>query len=417
VIRLSQWSALAIAMAIVSACSGKDDDAVPVAQARPADQPAGNGGSGGTAGGAPGTKNPGGGGAGGSGRAAPSITLAATDIATVRRDTIEEGIAVTGDLRPIESIEIRARLEGDLVGVFVREGERVRAGQVLARFESSEQESGHSSAKAEQVAAQSELATAQWNLEQTTELYRAGAVAERDFKMAQQTVASARAKLAAADARVRATGSLFTDTRVMAPTGGVIARKLVENGEHVSRGAGLFTLVRSDILELAAAVPARQANAVRVGLPVHFSADGRSFDGKVARVSPTVDPSTRSVTVYLQVPNANGQLKGGTFVTGRVVSRVVPGALVVPTAAVRQSAEDGKPFVYRISGKVLDVASVQLGVVDDRGGVAEVLDGLAAGDRVIVGNVGSLGRGMQIIVAGEERQGGQRGPGGGAARQ
>ena len=80
------------------------------------------------------------------------------------------------------------------------------------------------------------------------------------------------------------------------------------------------------------------------------------------------------------------------------------GALVVPTSAVRQSAEDGRPFVYRIAGRALDVAEVQLGVVDDRGGVAEVLSGLAEGDRVIVGNIGTLGRGMQIIVAGEERQ-------------
>jgi RND family efflux transporter MFP subunit len=333
----------------------------------------------------------------------------------VRRAGIEEGIAITGDLRPIESVEVRARLEGDLIGVYVREGERVRAGQVLARFEASEQESSHTSAQADQVAAESELATAQWNLEQTNELFKAGAVSERDYKAAQQGVTTARARVAAAAARVRATRSLVTDTRVLAPTSGVISQKYVENGEHMARGAQLFTLVRSDVLELAAAVPARQANAVRVGQTVHFSADGRSFDGKLARVSPTVDPATRSVTVFVQVPNGDGSLKGGTFATGRVVSRVVSKTLVIPTAAVRQSAEDGKPFVYRIAGKVLDIASVQLGVIDDRAGFAEVLDGLVEGDRVIVGNVGALGRGMQIIVAGEERP--RRDSGNGNTRQ
>src|SRR5439155_13701542 len=151
------------------------------------------------------------------------------------------------------------------------------------------------------------------------------------------------------------------------------ANKQVENGEHLARGAPLFTLVRSDVLELAAAVPARQANGVRVGQTVHFIADGRSFDGKLARVSPTVDPATRSVTVYVQIPNTSGALKGGTFATGRVVSRVVSSVLVVPTAAVRQSAEDGKPFVYRIAGRVLDVASVPPGIVDERAGRAVVL--------------------------------------------
>jgi membrane fusion protein, multidrug efflux system len=412
---------IAVAFVLLAACSGRDDASVPDAQARPAGNSAsalasgrsdGNldGGGGRTGGGE------GGGGGGAPGRPTPTITLATTDIATVRRDVIEEGIAITGDLRPIESVEVRARLEGDLVGVYVREGERVRAGQVLARFESSEQESGHTSAEADRVAAQSELATAQWNLEQTTELYRAGAVAERDFKMAQQGVATARARLAAAQARLRATGSLVTDTRVFAPTTGVISSKFVENGEHVARGAPLFSLVRSDILELAAAVPARQANAVRVGQAVRFTADGRAFGGKVARVSPTVDPSTRSVTVYVQIPNASGAIKGGTFASGRVVSRVVSNVLVVPTAAVRQSAEDGKPFVYRIAGKVLDIASVQLGVVDERAGFAEVVDGLAEGDRVITGNVGSLGRGMQVIVAGEEGSG-RRDARNGTARQ
>ena len=396
---------------IVAACGkdSKDDPGVPSAQARPADAGGGTK-SAGPAGGA--------GAPGAGGRQQPSITLASTDVAVVKRDTIEECIAITGDLRPIESVDVRARLEGDLVGVFVREGQKVSEGQLLARFESSEQESGKSSADADRVAAEAELATAQWNFDQTAELFKAGAVAERDYKMAQQAVTSAKAKLAAAAARVRATGSMVRDTRVLAPTSGIVQSRLVENGEHVSRGSMMFTVVRNNVLELAAAVPARQANAVRGGQTVHFTADGKSFDGKVARVSPTVDPSSRSVTVYLQIPNASGDLKGGTFATGRVISRVVPQALVVPTSAVRQSPEDGKSFVYRIAGKTLDVASVQLGVVDDRNGIAEVLDGLSAGDRVIIGNVGSLGRGMQVIIAGEERQGRRDNQNGGsAARQ
>lgn len=345
------------------------------------------------------------GGPGGPGRVAPAITLAASDIARVRRETIEEGIAITGDLNPIATVNVRARIEGDLVGVLVREGQRVREGQLLARLESSEQESANASAEADRVAAESELATAQWNLDQTTELFKAGAVSELDLKTAQQGVTTARARLAAAQSRVRASSSLVRDTRVMAPTSGVIANKHVDNGEHVSRGEALFTLVRSDVLELVAAVPARQANAVRVGQTVHFAAGGRDFDGKVARVSPTVDPSTRSVSVYVQIPNADGGLRGGSFATGRVVSRVVSRALVVSTSAVRQSSENGRPFVYRLAGNVLDIANVQLGVVDERAGVAEVLSGLSEGDRVVVGNVGTLGRGMQVIVAGEERAG------------
>jgi RND family efflux transporter MFP subunit len=394
----------ALVAALLIGCGGDDEGAVPSANARPAQ----NGGAGGdqtgltTAASGETARMPAGPGGPG-GRSAPAITLAATDIARVRRETIEEGIPITGDLNPIATIDVRARIEGDLVGVLVREGQRVREGQLLARLESSEQESAHASADADRVAAESELATAQWNLDQTSELYKAGAVSELDFKTAQQTVTTARARLAAAQSRVRASSSLLRDTRVIAPTSGIIATRHIDNGEHVSRGEELFTLVRSDVLELVAAVPARQANAVRVGQTVHFAAGGRDFDGRVARVSPTVDPSSRSVSVYVQIPNADGGLRGGTFATGRVVSRVVPRTLVVSTSAVRQSSENGRPFVYRLAGNELDIANVQLGVVDERAGVAEVLSGLSEGDRVVVGNIGTLGRGMQVIIAGEER--------------
>lgn len=328
----------------------------------------------------------------------PTITLASTDVALVSRDTIEAGIPVTGDLNPVQTISVRARIEGDLTDVYVREGQRVAAGQVLARFESSTQESDKESAQADVAAARTDLATAQWNLDQSKQLFQAGAIAERDLKVAQQTVVSSKARLAAAQARLRQTSNASRDTRVVAPTSGIIAMRQVAGGEHVTRGTELFTLVKNDILELAAAVPERLASAVRSGQAVHFVSNGQAFDGRVARVSPMVDPATRAVTVYVQIPNANGSLKGGSFATGRVVQRTLNGVVTVPTAALRQSKDDGQAFVYRIVGKSLDIAPVQLGVIDERAGKAQVQSGLQSGDRVVVGNVGTLGRGMQVSV-------------------
>ena len=337
------------------------------------------------------------------GRPSPSITLAATDVAIIAAGTIEDGTALTGDLRPIETIDIRARIDGDLTTVYAREGQEVAAGQLLARFESSEQESSQKSAEADRAAARADLANAQWTLEQDASLFKAGAIAERDYKNAQQAVASSNARLAATDARLRAMSNQARDTRVLAPASGIIDKRMVEGGVHVSRGAPLFSIVRNGTLELAAAVPARLAGTVRVGQIVHFVADARRFDGRVARVSPTVDPATRAVTVYVEIPNPGGALRGGTFATGRVVSRTLTDVLIVPTAALRQGAEDGRPFVYRIDGKTINVAPVQLGAVDERQGVAQVTEGLQAGERVIVGNVGTLGRGMQATVAGDEK--------------
>ena len=335
----------------------------------------------------------------GDARPAASITLAATDVATVAPATLEDGVALTGDLNPIETVEIHARIEGDLTGVYVREGQQVHAGQLLARFEASEQESARSSAEADRVAAQSDLANAQWTLDQNAQLFKAGAIAEQTYKTSQQAVVAARARLAAAEARLRATGNEARDTRVISPTSGVVSHRQVEPGEHVAKGESMFTVVRNDVLELAAAVPSRQSAALRVGQVVHFTADGRRFDGTVARLSPTVDPA---ITVYVQIPNATGLLRGGTFATGRVVSRTLTNVLAVPSSALRQSPEDGKPYVYRIDGRTINVAPVQLGAADDRLGLVQVTDGLQAGDRVVVGNVGALGRGMQVTIAGQE---------------
>ena len=347
------------------------------------------------------------------GRPTATITLAASDVASVGRSVIEESVAINGDLHPIETVIVRARLEGDLQGVYVREGQPVGAGQLLAQFEASEEQSNRASALADREAAQSDLTNAQWNLEQNTQLFRAGAIAEQELKASQQVTAAARARLAAADARVRATTSTVRDTRVLASTSGVIEKRYVQPGEHVARGANMFTLVRSTVLELAAAVPARQANTVRVGQVVHFTADGRRFDGQVARVSPTIDPATRAATVYIQIPNSANVLRGGTFASGRVVTRTLGDVLTVPVAAVRQPQQGGgRPFVYRIAGRTIDVAPVTIGAADDERSLVQVVDGLNAGDRVVVGNVGTLGRGMQVIIAGEEG-GGRRVEGGG----
>lgn len=345
-----------------------------------------------------------GGGAGAGGRPVPTISLAAADVLTLVPRTIEESIPVTGDLRPIETIEVRARLEGDIASVLVREGEKVREGQLLARFEASEEASARASAVADRVAAAGDLQTAQWNHEQSQELFKAGAIAERDLRASEQAVASARARLAAAESRVRAASSTERDTRVLSPTSGVVASRNVEGDEHVSRGQVMFVVVRSDVLELTAAVPARRANDLVAGLPVRFTADNREFTGTVARVSPTIDPATRSVTAYVRVPNADGALKGGTFASGRVIGRTKNGAIVVPSAALRQG-RDGAPFVYRVNGSTIEIARVELGIVDEASGSAEVTSGLALGEKVIVGNVGTLGPGMQVqIVGGGERR-------------
>lgn len=333
----------------------------------------------------------------GGGRGPQILTLAEGDVTLAKRSSMVDGVPVTGNLRPIETVDIRARLEGVLQGVYVREGDVVHTGQLLARFESSGQESTLQSAAADKASAENELSTAEWRLTQSEQLFKQGAIAEEELRAARSAVGAARARLAATNARVRTSALTTRDTRVVATTSGTIEKRFAEPGEHISSGGQLFTLVRNDVLELAASVPERVANNVAPGQSVQFMANGQSFVGRVARVSPTVDPATRSVTVYVQVPNGQGLLKGGTFATGTVLTRAIASTVVVPVAALHQTSS-GSTVVYKVVNGMVDTATVKLGVVDDRAGIAEALSGVTEGDSIVSGNVGSLGKGMKVQI-------------------
>jgi RND family efflux transporter MFP subunit len=344
-----------------------------------------------------------------------ALPLSPSDVTIAHRANMVDGVAVTGNLRPIETVDVRARLEGVLDGVYVREGDYVHTGQLLARFESSSQESTLQSAAADRAAAQGDLATAEWHLTQSEQLFKQGAIAEEELRSARAAVAANRAKLAAAEARVRTSSLNTRDTRVLATTSGTIEKRFAEPGEHISSGGQLFTLVRNDVLELAASVPERLASNVSRGQTVQFLANAKAFEGRVARVSPTVDPTSRAVTVYVQVPNPRGELKGGTFATGTVLTRTLSNALVVPVSALHQSAS-GTQLVYKIARGAVDTATVQVGVVDERLGIAEAVSGVVDGDSLISGNVGSLGAGMKVQIVGagsrtDGRAGKSAGPG------
>ncbi len=338
------------------------------------------------------------------------VVLGPADVIEVKTGPIESSIAIQGNLTPIEQIDVRARVEGNIVSVAVREGTPVRAGQVMAQFDDATMSGDQASATADLESAKSELTNAQWNADQSADLFKAGAIAERDLRTAQSTLSAAKARVAAAEAKVKSTSQVMNDTRVLAPTTGVVSVRSVEAGEHVSRGAVLFTVVRSSVLELEGSIPARRADEVATGQVVRFSADGRLFTGRVARVNPAINPASRALSFYVEVPNGNGAIKANSFATGRVVGKVVPNATLLITSAVRQNPPGGdpKPFVYAIVDGAVERRTVTAGIVDDLAGVTQIIDGLAPGDKVIGGNITTVGNGMKVTVVSNDRNRGGR---------
>ena len=260
-------------------------------------------------------------------------------------------------------------------------GRRCGRGRCWRASASQDEESAERSARADVASAETDLSTARWNLEQSRKLFAEGAIPERDVKTGEQAVSAAAARAAAAESRLRASTTTLRDTRVVAPISGTVEARIASPGEHLARGAPLLTLVRTDVLELAGTVPARAAAEVRAGQTVHFTAEGRGFNGRVARVSPTITPGSRTLTLYVQVPNPDGRIKGGSFAAGRVVSRTVPDAVVVPIAAVRDAPDGAGRYAWRMGKAGLERVKLGLGVVDEARGVAQVVSGLAAGDR------------------------------------
>ena len=246
---------------------------------------------------------------------------------------------------------------------------------------------------------------------QSKDLFKVGAIAERDLRLAEQAADASKARLAASEARASTAANGIRDTKITAPFAGTIEKRLVQDGENTPRGTQLFTMVRTTTLELMGSVPARNADDVKPGQPVRFNADGRSFSGRVARVSPTIDPATRSVAVYVTVPNPKGQLKGNTFATGQVVISTVADALVVPVTAVRDNVDGTRRFVWKIQGGELVMQFVQTGIADESRGVVQIVEGLHEQDLVVVGSPGTLGAGMKVTIIGNEgaRGGGRRG--------
>src|SRR5689334_25392035 len=110
---------------------------------------------------------------------------------------------------------------------------------------------------------------------------------------------------------------------VRSPIAGFVSERVIEEGESVSMGDELFTVVRSDVLELSGSVPVDAASQIRAGQGVVFTLSafpGREFKGTVARIEPVADPETRQVGVYLRLPNPGGVI-GGQFATGRVLGQ------------------------------------------------------------------------------------------------
>jgi RND family efflux transporter MFP subunit len=329
----------------------------------------------------------------------PEIVLGPADTAVVVQGPITAGPALSGTLTATEEATVRAQLGGTVLEAEAEPGERVLAGQVLARLDTAALQDALQSSRSAVTTARSQLSLARREEERQRALVAAGAVARRNVETAEQQTVAARAQLSLAQAQLAQAQEQLGNTRITAPFAGVVSEKPFSAGDVVQPGTALYTIVDPSSLELEAAVPAGQLAALRIGAPVTFAVNGladRAFAGRITRINPAVDPQTRQVRVYAEIPNTEGELVAGLFAEGRVATEERDG-LTVPVDAIDRTMQRPAILVVR-EGKVRRV-DVQLGLRDEQAQRVEIRRGAQAGEIVLVGAAQEISPGTPVRLA------------------
>ncbi len=307
------------------------------------------------------------------------------NIAIVKAEEIRSGPAISGNLEPEAQAAVRAEVGGAVLQTFAEQGDRVNAGQVLAKIDDAAMRESELAARSAVTTAKNAADIAKRQVDRSEALIKAGAIAERDLEVVRNQYTAAEAQLANAQAQLANAQKQLGKATVNAPFSGVVSARQVSAGDVVQPGGALYTIVNPATMRLEASVPADQLSAVRAGAPVDFSVNGypsRKFTGRVTRINPVADPSTRQVRIIVSLPNTSGVLVGGLFADGHVASEVRT-APVLPTSAVDERGL--KPYVMRIKNGLVQKTEVELGIRDAATETVEVRAGVQPGDTILLG--------------------------------
>ena len=347
--------------------------------------------------------------AGGEGAAAENATSAAVvqlapeHVTTATIAEMASGPTVSGQLTAAREATVRAQVGGSLVALPVDRGQRVQSGTLVAKIASRDLESSFESSKAAVISAETALAVARTEHQRTETLVKGGALAARDLEQTRNAVSMAEAQLAAARARQQSVWQQIDDTSVTAPFAGIVSARPASLGDVVSPGTELVTIIDPSSLRLEALVPSDQIGEVKPGAPVHVSIRGvdGTVVGKVERVSPSADPVTRQVSIFVSVPNTHGKLIAGLFADGRVHTATRTG-VVVPLSAVDETG--AVPLVTRVTDGKAERVAVELGIRQLDTEQVEVTKGVTRGDVLIVGSAKGVAAGTPVNVVQARRE-------------
>lgn len=327
------------------------------------------------------------------------VELATGDVVRAEQRDITQGLQISGALKAVNSAVVKARVAGELQGLTVREGDAVKAGQVIARVDPVEVKARLRQAQeqADSAKAQIDIAQRQWNNNKA--LVDQGFISKTALDTSWNNLVAAEANHKAALAQVEMARKSMDDTVLRAPIAGVVSQRLAQPGERVGIDARVVEIVDLSRLELEAALSAADSVSVRVGQPAVLRVEGSTqpVTATVARINPSAQAGSRSVLAYLAVADASG-LRQGLFAQG-VLGTARVSALAVPLSAVR--TDKPAAYVQVVEQDKVAHKPVQTGVRGQEGNETWVaVQGLAAGAVVLQGHVGPLREGTRVKFTG-----------------
>ncbi|MEN9544014.1 MAG: hypothetical protein RLZZ598_847, partial [Pseudomonadota bacterium] len=290
---------------------------------------------------------------------AAALQLGAADVVLAKLREIEHSLDISGALKAVNSAVIKAKVAGEVQSLTVREGDRVRAGQLLGQIDASEYQWKLRQAQEQASAARAQLDIAERALANNRALVEQGFISTNAVDTSVSNAAAARATLQAANAAAELARKAVADTELRAPIDGIVLVRAVQPGERVGIDARMIEIVDLSRIELEAAVAPDVAAQLKPGAPARLRIDGieSEIKARVARINPAAQAGSRAVTVYLEV-EPHPALRQGLFATGRIA---LDRALVfaAPESAVR--LDQNPPYVLQVQADSVRQKPVEIG--------------------------------------------------------
>ena len=323
------------------------------------------------------------------------MVLSASDVSPLQKLNLSRSLAISGTVQALDSAFVKALIAGELQGLSVREGDFVKAGEVIAKIDATDAQARLRQAQQQAQATKAQVAIAQRNLDNNKTLVERGFISTTALASSQSSLDAAQANFLAAQAGVDLAQKSLRDSVLRAPISGQISQRLMQNGERAGVDARIVEIVDLQRLELEANVSAAEATAIKVGQTAQLQVEGgaQPIKAQVVRINPSAAVGSRSVLVYLALP-AQANLRPGQFAQGSIVLGSVQ-TLAAPLEAVRND----KPQPYLqivVNGQVVH-QTVTLGERGDFQGHTFVgLQGVAEGAAVLNASLGILQAGTAV---------------------